>query len=396
MIRVNDILMSLRGRRQEWIWGGSCLALLVVALIGQNLLAAITAGIGLAHCLWGGRGGTHKIETVVTGPPGAGVAPPRAVPSVQVRTRAKPTSVQPRSPSALVNEMMDQGRYAVLLRPEVLANLSQPQADHAAELLTQRMAMVRGGKVRLEPEGIDGRRQSPVAEIGPFFIDRHAVTNAAFQEFVDRDGYHQLELWAPEVRDALENFVDRTNHPGPRGWREGRHEDRLADHPVVGLSWYEADAFARWAGKRLPRDAEWIKAALSPRASMVASAQARRFPWGHTFAPGKANLWSAQVGQTVTVTDYMEGATSEGVCQMVGNVWEWTGDPLPAWLYQGELNASCADFKSLRGGAFDTCIESQASPLSASGDSPFARKHNIGFRCVLDIEAIPSSVVPVV
>ncbi len=378
------------------IWGAAGAALLITAALHRNYLAFFAAIVGLIPWLVGLLGVRRAEATGKKGEPRPHLATTPATPAVAIRTRPKTLGVQPRSPSALVNEMMLQGRYSVLLRPEVLSNLSQHQADQAAELLTQQMAVIRGGRVSTHPNGDDARRTNQVLEVHPFFIDRHTVTNGAFQEFVDLDGYRKPELWSADVRDSLELFIDLTNHPAPRSWSNGRHDDSMADHPVTGISWYEADAFARWAGKRLPSDAEWVKAALSPRSSMVSSAPRKRYPWGNAYAKGKANLWSTQRAGTVAVAEFPEGGTSEGVRQMVGNVWEWTVDPLATWLYSGELTANCIDFRSLRGGAFDTYVEAQASPLAASGDSAFARKHNIGFRCVLDLDAVPPSVVPVV
>jgi gamma-glutamyl hercynylcysteine S-oxide synthase len=381
----------------QGIWWIAGLVFLAAAVACGNYLAAAAAIVGLVSCLVrflvarqsevlqesDHKGDTDRLISIVQKP------------AVTIRSRVKSNGIQPRSPSALVNEMMLQGRYAVLLRPEVLSNLSQDQADRAAELLTQQMAVIRGGRINIHPDNDESRRNASNMEVHPFFIDRHAVTNAAYQEFVDLDGYRKPELWAADVRDSLELFVDLTNHPGPRSWADGKYDEGLSDHPVTGISWYEADAFARWAGKRLPTDAEWVKGALSPRTSMVSTAPRRRYPWGNSYAKDKANLWSSLRGTTVGVCEFASGSTVDGVCQMVGNVWEWTADPLATWIYSGELSSNCSEYRSLRGGAFDTYIESQASPLAASGDNAFARKHNIGFRCVLDLDAVPSSVVPV-
>lgn len=378
-----------------WVAGG---AFLVIATCSGNYLAAAAAIVGLISSMvrfFASR--PAQVSAVAVDHSTVRSPISTAKPAVAIRTRAKPASgIQPRSPSALVNEMMLQGRYAVLLRPEVLSNLSQDQADRAAELLTHQMAVIRGGRINIHPDHDDSRRPNANLEVPPFFIDRNAITNAAFQEFVDLDGYRKPELWDPDVRDSLELFVDITSHPAPRFWRDGKFPEELAEHPVVGVSWYEADAYARWVGKRLPSDAEWVKAALSPRASMVASAPRRRYPWGNAYSKDKANLWSSGHGGTVGVSEYHAGGTTDGVCQMVGNVWEWTLDPLATWLYSGELARGSSEYRSLRGGAFDTYVESQGSPLAASGDNVFARKHNIGFRCVLDLDAVPTSVVPVV
>jgi iron(II)-dependent oxidoreductase len=215
------------------------------------------------------------------------------------------------------------------------------------------------------------------------FMDRYAVSNAEFQEFVDAGGYEKPELWAEEIRDSLFSFLDRSQRPGPRYWRNGKFLPGSAEHPVVGVSWYEADAYARWAGKRLPSDAEWVKTAVSPRASIVSPEQLTRYPWGNAFRDDRANLWSAGKSQTVAVSEYPGGQTSEGIHQMIGNVWEWTADLLAHSFQRGELTGAATSFKALRGGAFDTYVESQAACNACSGESPLSRRDNVGFRCTL-------------
>ena len=117
------------------------------------------------------------------------------------------------------------------------------------------------------------------------------------------------------------------------------------------------------------------------------------FPWGNSIDESRANLWWSGVRSTVEVTAHPEGDTVTGARQMIGNVWEWTDDDFGRWsgsedwLDEGEL-------KSVRGGAFDTYVESEAACTAGSADYASARKHNIGFRCVLDrayLENVPSA-----
>ena len=164
-----------------------------------------------------------------------------------------------------LKRMFQQGRHAMVLQeapnhaddPEVLQIV-----DSAKQELEQRMALVPSGSAEI-PQTLGaaaGAAEEQVA-IEPFLLDVHCVTNARFQKFVDAGGYDALEYWPEEIWPHLIELKDLTAQPGPRFWRQGRCDQRLADHPVVGISWYEAQAFALWAGMRLPTEAEWQMAA---------------------------------------------------------------------------------------------------------------------------------------
>ena len=198
-----------------------------------------------------------------------------------------------------------------------------------------------------------------------------------FQEPVDvLDG-----LSGPGRDTPFTRTIDRLGKPA-LPWRH-RVDDRdlPADHPVVGLSWYEATAYARWCGKRLPRDAEWIKAACWPVTTSPGNLQQRKFPWGDVMENNRANLWSAGINGTVPTDEFEKGISVGGLHQMIGNVWEWTSGP-----YGTPDDVSLAlpvPMKSIRGGAFDTYFDNQATCHFQSGENPLSRKHNIGFRLVL-------------
>jgi gamma-glutamyl hercynylcysteine S-oxide synthase len=223
-----------------------------------------------------------------------------------------------------------------------------------------------------------------VVRVDSLYMDRFPVTNEDYQSFVDGGGYEQSSIWHPEVLPAVLDFVDKSGTPGPRFWENGRYPPGKAKHPVVGVCWYEACAYARWVGKRLPTDAEWVKAAAWPVTLGSSSRRQRRYPWGQSMDRERANLWSASLGATVTVDEFSDGVSVGGVYQLIGNVWEWT---------LGDFDAGFADaptddqdqgpLKNVRGGAFDTYFENQATCQFVSGELPLARKHNVGFRCVL-------------
>jgi iron(II)-dependent oxidoreductase len=185
------------------------------------------------------------------------------------------------------------------------------------------------------------------------------------------------------------DFVDRTGCPGPRFWNHGKYTHGEEDLPVVGISWYEASAFARWVGKRLPTDPEWEKAGAWPVQLSHDMLLQRRYPWGDGMEREKCNLWGG-AGKPVPVEKYPEGASAGGVYQLIGNVWEWTSGDFCTGAYHRRGITLATPMKSVRGGAYDTYFENQATCQFQSGENPVHRKHNVGFRCavsVLDLAA---------
>jgi formylglycine-generating enzyme required for sulfatase activity len=293
---------------------------------------------------------------------------------------------------SLVEQMISDGRYALLLRPQIAGDLTRDQFRRAYAMLEEDMALVPTGEVGVELADFDDfsvadqhdQIHEAVVRVDSLYMDRYPVTNEQFQAFVDAGGYEQSSIWHPEVLPAVLDFVDKSGMPGPRLWNNGRYPPGKAKHPVIGVSWFEACAYARWAGKRLPTDAEWVKAASWPVALGTSKRRQRRYPWGQAMDRERANLWSASCGGTVAVDEFAEGVSVGGVYQLIGNVWEWTlGDFDPG---VGDVPADEPDqgpLKNVRGGAYDTYFENQATCQFVSGEMPLARKHNIGFRCVL-------------
>ncbi len=295
--------------------------------------------------------------------------------------------------SSLVEQMLSDGRYTLLLRPQIAGDLTPELYQRAIQMLEDEMALVPTGDVGLalqdasdfdpsRPE-LDLGAHEVVIRVESLYIDRYPVTNEQYQSFVDASGYEQSSIWHPEILPAVLDFVDASGQPGPRLWRDGRYLPGQSKHPVVGISWYEANAYSRWVGKRLATDAEWVKAGSWPVSLGGNTRRQRRFPWGQTMDRERANLWSSGIEGTVSVEEFAEGVSVGGVYQLIGNVWEWTsGDFTPA--FEGSFDNDDQDaMKNIRGGAFDTYFESQASCQFASGEHPLQRKHNIGFRCAL-------------
>ena len=301
----------------------------------------------------------------------------------------------PDDTGSLVKQMLDQGRYALLLRPQIAEGIDDGQLDRAVEALKAGMALVPDGQVivgRIEIEYDDEeepreegllQRQGRIVQVAHFFLDRYPVTNREYYEFTAGGGYEQLSLWDESIWTAVLDFVDSTGEPGPRFWVDGCFPPGKENHPVVGLCWHEAVAYARWAGKRLPTDAEWIKAGSWPINVSASNRVQRKYPWGDTMDRDRVNLWGSGPGVTIPVDESPNSVSVGGVYQLIGNVWEWTrGNFLPVDYLGGELVLDIP-MKSIRGGAMDTYFDSQATCQFQSGEPAIARKHNIGFRCAV-------------
>jgi iron(II)-dependent oxidoreductase len=284
-------------------------------------------------------------------------------------------------------------RYGILLGdPARWAD--HPEAEGARRTARERIDEA----FAIVPEGFASLQQvlqdepgapETCVETEAFLLAREAVTHAQYQKFVDGGGYEQLDLWPQEIWPHLIDFKDLTDRPGPRFWRGGRHPKALADHPVVGVCQYEAEAYARWVGLRLPTEAEWQMAATWRIRS--AANVLRRYPWGDAMDSRRCNIWGSGVGRTLPVHACANGAAPNQVLQLIGNVWEWTS---------GELNLSDAMGRNIfgdmalapiRGGAFDTYFPAQATGLFRTGLVTLARAHNVGFRLAADPGVVGSS-----
>ena len=314
-------------------------------------------------------------------------------------------------PDSLARQLLDQGRFALILRPQVAGTLSREVFEAAFAQWEQTMALVPDGEVSLSRtptdwEGIEaiadpapGKKspeasndespaREPIVRVRRYFLDRYPVTNAQFAAFVKAGGYEQASLWDAAILPAVLDFVDRSGRPGPKYWENGTYSPGTEDHPVTGINWYEARAFARWVGKRLPTDAEWMRAAAWPVSLPDGTRMQRRFPWGDAMDYSRAVLWGSQRSGTVPVTDCPGGAAVNGIYQLIGNVWEWTHSDYQPWEEEDARIVLPGPMKSIRGGAFDTYFDHQASSGFAGGENPLARKPNIGFRCALGVADI--------
>ncbi len=286
-----------------------------------------------------------------------------------------------------LQQLCQQHRYAVLLAQmgRCAPNVEGADLYAAAERkLEEDMGVVPAGSVSM-PTTLDDRPGCPEIDVDvePFLLALHTVTNERFQHFVDANCYDELDLWPEEIWPHLIELHDLTGKPGPRYWVEGRHDRRLADHPVVGVSWYEAMTYAKWVGLSLPTEAQWQMAA-SWRIRSEADVF-RRFPWGDAMDYERCNVWGSGRGRTTPVNDYASGVAPNGVHQLIGNVWEWMSSEFEITDSKGRPVVGEMPMKGVRGGAFDTYFDTQATASFRTGQILLARTHNLGFRCAVEV-----------
>jgi len=229
-------------------------------------------------------------------------------------------------------------------------------------------------------------------EVDAFEIDRAPVTNAEYRVFMQDGGYDEDEHWSEDgwmIRQALDVET-------PMGWtkidgewfvrRAGRLEPLPEDEPVMHVSYYEAQAYANWANKRLPTEAEFEAAAsLDPD-----TGEKRRFPWGpEAWQPRRGNL-GQRTHRPAPVGTYPEGASPLGVHQLVGDIWEWTSstfDPYPgfeAYPYPEYSEEHFGkNYRVLRGGSWAT-EPSYAHSTFRNWHQPDHQQLFAGFRCARD------------
>jgi len=238
----------------------------------------------------------------------------------------------------------------------------------------------------------DNEKWAHEVDVQPFRMARAPVTNAEYAAFVEDGGYRSRALWSdPGWRWRVEANAD-----APVYWRSvnGTWMERAYDvyealrphRPVMHVSWYEADAYCRWAGRRLPTEAEWEFAASTAAGE---PGRKRRYPWGDAApAADRANLFGSACARP-DVAAHAHGDSAWGCRQMIGNVWEWTADwfqPYPGFAADPYKEYSApwfGDHKVLRGGCHAT------SPALVNGTyrnfyTPDRRDVYAGFRtCAL-------------
>ncbi len=251
------------------------------------------------------------------------------------------------------------------------------------------MVFVEGGAYRLS--GFQ-RPSDRLVELRDFFIDDHEVTNREYAEFIRDGGYRRAEFWKHPFVDggrkltfdeAAVRFRDTTGLPGPRSWSGGAAPDGLEDHPVIGVTWYEAAAYAEWKGKKLPTVYQWERAARYPVEETAASS----FPWGNYSEAIDVGERANFLGKGTLPADALPfGVSGWGAKHMAGNVAEWCRNARPPGF-------------TVRGGAWNDAVYSFGQTGAFPG---FYSAPTVGFRCVAggggdegDFALITSNFVPV-
>ena len=261
------------------------------------------------------------------------------------------------------------------------------RATVTAEVLVPGGPFTMGTSV--EPWALDNERPAHTVDVPAFLIDAAPVTNAQYAEFVADGGYDDPRWWTPDGWDHRQ----RAGLVGPAHWyddgtytRFGHRAPRVPDEPVVHVSFHEAQAYAAWAGKRLPTEAEWEKAARFDPADGLS----RRYPWGDADpTPEHANLGQRHLSPA-PVGAYPAGASPLGVHQLIGDVWEWTSSRFTgypgfvAFPYREYSEVFFGgDFRVLRGGSFGTDAAACRGTFR-NWDYPVRRQIFSGFRCARD------------
>ncbi len=304
-------------------------------------------------------------------------------------------------------------------RPGVAGARALPDtrvAAHPSAAALAPMVELPGGRFEMgcdADEGEPGDGEGPAREVwlSPFRIDAAAVSNRDFARFVAATGYLSVAeevgssfVFAGLLPDDFE--LTRGVWEAP-WWREvpgacwhrpegaGSSIDQRLDHPVVHVSWHDARAFAEWAGKRLPTEAEWEYAARG-------GLERRRYPWGDELTPGgehRCNIWQGVFPRSNTREDGHYGTAPVaayapngfGLYNTCGNTWEWCADwwglahaPAGARDPRGPV---LGDRRVIRGGSY-LCHESYCyryRVAARSANDPTATTGHLGFRCAADV-----------
>ncbi len=308
-------------------------------MIGLGAVAVVLLVIGVAAVGRGGKG-PQATATVVAGGP---TTPPQA--------SATPTPTPTPTPN-----------------PAPTGGTTRTRAvDGAVMVYVPAGEFIMGSADSDSQAGSDEKPQHRVNLAG-YWIDRTEVTNAQYRKFVDAGGYNQKQYWT----EAGWAWKQQNNVTAPGCW--GDSNLNQAQQPVVCVSWYEATAYARWAGGRLPTEAEWEKAARGT--------DGRIYPWGNE-APDcqRANYYGC-VGGLAPVGSYANGLSPYGAYDLAGNVWEWVSSKYGSYPYRsddGREDQSSTDGCVLRGGSWGNEARNVRS-ADRLRSGPGSRFNDVGFR----------------
>ncbi|HWN10173.1 MAG TPA: bifunctional serine/threonine-protein kinase/formylglycine-generating enzyme family protein [Pyrinomonadaceae bacterium] len=217
------------------------------------------------------------------------------------------------------------------------------------------MVYVPGGAFTMGREnGDDAERPPHQVTVKAFFIDTHEVTN-----------------------EDYEKFVKATNRRAPASWKKGSFPAGAERKPVTGVTWDDANDYARWAGKRLPTEEEWEFAARG--------SEGRVYPWGNDWRDGSANANGA--GQSMADVAAHKGTSPFGTFDMVGNAWEWTASNFKPYPGRGLPGSQpSGDLRVIRGGCYESTKDYATTTYRAGWPARGASTYDqTGFRCAKDV-----------
>ena len=305
-------------------------------------LLAVVLAVSLLLAACGGEPGAEEAAS------GGGGDEPTPIPAVATPTpKPLPPTPTPRPSPTLVPVEESEAEEAE--EEEVEAEPAKP--------LTEMVEIPAGAFTMGLDEGEADERPAHEVELPAYYIEILEVTNAQFAAFVEDTGY-----------------TTESEKGGGQGWKafaEGKD-----NHPVVKVSWNDATAYCEWAGRRLPTEAEWEKAARGMEGNL--------YPWGNEWDISRVNAKESGYRGTTPVGLFGDGASPYGVLDMSGNVWEWTADwyqAYPGNTVEDEFYGE--EFKVLRGGGWFN-EKAQLATTNRSSSSPEAANDDIGFRCAGD------------
>ncbi|MEG4584253.1 ergothioneine biosynthesis protein EgtB [Microcoleus sp. MOSTC5] len=261
----------------------------------------------------------------------------------------------------------------------LISNYRLPITDYQLPITDSPVIEIPGGEFYMgsdAAEALDNERSRHLCYLEAYSIDRYPVTCRQYRDFMESGGYQNPDWWSGEGWKWLQ--VEAVSRP--LYWSEN---PAFNNHPVCGVSWYEAEAYCNFTGKRLPSEAEWEKAASWDAANQ----KYRIYPWGEEQPNGSLCNHGNNIANTSPVDAFPKGASAIGCCDMLGNVWEWTASTFDAYPgfesypYRGYSQVYFdGEHRVLKGGSWATFPQALRSSFR-NWYYPGVRQIIAGFRC---------------
>jgi len=308
--------------------------------------------------------------------------------------------------STRMTEMREKATYDLKEEDSRIRAAGEDIFLHALNEENKERKSIGGSYTIPEAEALLDKRQwqelatTIIVPAGPFLMGTDSKSSDAQNRPLHRVSLPTYRIDKYLVTNAqYARFIAATGHRPPLDWKNGRIPEGELLYPVTLVNWYDAVAYAHWAGKRLPTEAEWEKAARGT--------DGRRWPWGNTMDSSRLNTYY-NVGSLTKVNAYPQGRSPYGVLDMAGNVSEWVNDDFlpyensdaPADLFQGKVAHALTEkdramklselvtinkrYKVLRGGSWKGDPFSTAT-YHRNYELPNRASDFIGFRCAEDI-----------